>query len=319
MIFEREKDLRDRIEEVTERKIRGPLIIKEDTTHYMNISSGNVLRLNGNDYYVRGDASEGRFGIDDQPKFWVKYATDLETGEKKIIKLVFQEDFTSRFGSFLVRGTRSPEKEAQVLDIVRGHGNFMQGRSGEDRIGNLVRIIDFVRGPSLYNYINRLKMDHETYFHDYLPGIMEKLLEALEAMAFLEKEGEHHGDIRTDHIIIDSNTKNYVWIDFDFKISHTDFDLWSIGGVLVSVVGKGAHTVHDVVRDPESYPVDIEKISFSPENNFLLLKNRITNLRQLFPYIPEELNQILKNFSIGTEYFYENVRSIINDLRQIYP
>ncbi len=319
MIFEREKDLRDRIEEVTERKIRGPLIIKEDTTQFMNISRGNVLRLNGNDYYVRGDASEGRFGIDDQPKFWVKYAIDLETGEKKIIKLVFHEDFTSRFGSFLVRGTRSPEKEAQVLDIVRGHGNFMQGRSGEDRIGNLVRVIDFVRGPSLYSYINRLKMDHETYFHDYLPGIMEKLLEGLEAIAFLEKEGEHHGDIRTDHIIIDSDTQNYVWIDFDFKISHSDFDLWSIGGVLVSAVGKGPHTVHDVVRDPESYPVDIEKISFSPENNLFLLKNRITNLRQLFPYIPEELNQILKNFSIGTEYFYENIRSLINNLRQIYP
>ena len=148
---------------------------------------------------------------------------------------------------------------------------------------------------------------------------MEKLIQALEAIAFLEKQGEHHGDIRTDHIIIDAHSQNYVWIDFDFEISHTDFDLWSIGGVLVFIVGKGSHTMHDVMRTPGNYPVDVEKVSFSSKNNLLLLRNRITDLRQLFPYIPEELNQILKNFSIGTEYFYEDVPSIIDDLRTVYP
>ena len=42
----------------------------------MSIDGGDVLRLAGNDYLVLGNAREGRFGIDDQPKFWVKSAIE---------------------------------------------------------------------------------------------------------------------------------------------------------------------------------------------------------------------------------------------------
>jgi len=87
MIFEHPQTLRQRIGEVTRRGAPHRLIIFEDTSQFMSIDAGAVLRLAGNDYLVAGQAREGRFGIDDQPKFWVKSSIDLTTGAKKIIKL----------------------------------------------------------------------------------------------------------------------------------------------------------------------------------------------------------------------------------------
>ena len=41
------------------------------------------------------------------------------------------------------------------------------------------------------------------------------------------------------------------------------------------------------------------------------------NLAKLFPWIPTELNDILMRFSYGTQVFYENVRSLLDDLRPV--
>ena len=51
---------------------------------------GDVVVLKGRPYLVRHNAKEGRFGIDDDVKFWVKRAIDLQNGASKIIKLVFK-------------------------------------------------------------------------------------------------------------------------------------------------------------------------------------------------------------------------------------
>lgn len=318
MIFENPQELKDRVQELAGRKIYGPPVVSEDTTEYMRIHGGMILRLDQNDYFIRGDATEGRFGIEEQPKFWVKYAVDLASGEKKVIKLVFYEDFTSRIGPFLFKGARSPQKEARVLRVVKGHPNFMQGRAVYDHAGNLVRILDFVRGANLYTYINELKVTHEEYFFEHLPAIMPKLIEAFDAIGFLETAGEHHGDVRTDHIIIEEKTGRFTWIDYDFHISHSDFDLWSLGSVLVYVVGKGAHTFHDVMRNPDRYAIKADHVEIAPEDGLFLLNSRITNLAQLFPYIPDDINKILRSFSIGTDHFYESVKAITDDLKRVF-
>lgn len=319
MIFENETELKDRVEELCGRKIYGRPIITEDTTEYMSIHGGMILRLDGQDYFVKGEATEGRFGIDEQPKYWVKYTVDLKTGERKVIKLAFYEDFTSRIGPFLVRGSRSPEKESRILEIIKGHPSFMQGKTVHDKPGNLVRILDFIKGKNLYAHINELPEDHETYYHEILPGIMSKLLKAISAINALEDKGEHHGDIRTDHLIIEKETEKLVWIDYDFEISHADFDLWSLGGLLLYVIGKGDHTFHGVQKKPSQYPGLLRGATFSPGDSMIILSNRITNLKQLFPYIPENLNQFLKNFSMNTEKFYESVDEILDGLKEIFP
>jgi len=121
MIFEQPSALKRRISEVTNREVSNKLNIFEDTSEFMSIDVGDILRLSGNDYLVMSHAREGRFGIDEQPKFWVKTSIDLTTGEKKIIKMVFNETFNSRIGETVFRCLRSPEKESAILQKMHGH------------------------------------------------------------------------------------------------------------------------------------------------------------------------------------------------------
>jgi hypothetical protein len=65
IIFENPSELKERIERLANRNIKGEIPITEDTTEYMAIHGGMVLRLEGTDYFVTGDAREGRFGIND--------------------------------------------------------------------------------------------------------------------------------------------------------------------------------------------------------------------------------------------------------------
>lgn len=308
-----------RVEALTGRRVEDHLRIWEDTSEYMEICGGMIVRLAGVDYYVTGEASEGRFGIEDQPKFWVKYAVDLKSGCKKVLKFVFREEFQSRLGPYLLLGSRSAEKEARILARINGHPNFMQGVPLRDVAGNLVRVIDFVRGPSIYRYLRNLDMDHETYFYRALPSIMNKLLEAFDAIAFLRGEGEQHGDIRNDHILIDRETGKYVWIDFDYQMSHPDYDIWCLGNVLTYVVGKGNHYFREIRNNPADYPRTPETLSLSETDSLLFFKHRVANLRKLFPYIPEPLSGILMRFSSGTPRLYDRVESLTEDLRGVFP
>jgi len=314
-----ESSIGRRVEALTGRRIDGRPRIWQDTSQYMEICGGMIVRLAGVDYYVTGEANEGRFGIDEQPKFWVKYAVDLNNGRKKVLKFVFREQLQSRLGPYLLLGSRSAEKEARVLDLVRGHPNFMQGVPVTDVAGNLVRVIDFIRGPSVYRYLRNLEMDHERYFHEALPPIMRKLLEAFDAVAFLWQKAEQHGDIRNDHILIDPETANYVWIDFDYEVDHPDYDIWCLGNVLTCVIGKGNHYFNEIRKDPARYPAAAETSSLSTDDALFFFKHRVANLRKLFPYIPEKLGRILLRFSSVTPSLYESVQSLTDDLREVYP
>jgi hypothetical protein len=317
MIYKNQAELKERISATTGRTIKRDVQIFEDTSSYMNIFSGSVLRLGENDYYVINDAREGRFGIDDQPKFWVKYTLDLETGERKVIKLVFHEEFTVPMGFTRIRCLRSPQKECDVLDIVANHPRFMQGKSVTDTIGNLVRIIDFIPGHSLYRHIETFEeVPHEEYFHATVPGIMKQVIACTEALAELHSQGQHHGDVRNDHIIINKETGLYTWIDFDYKVNYSDYDCWNMGNVINMVIGKGIHTIQDVEKNPDKYPR--LKISIADGDAVLLHKNRVANLGKLFPYIPPELNAILMRFSLEAIDFYTDLESLVKDLKAVF-
>ncbi len=203
MIFETQEELKERIEALTPRRCSGEVPVTSDTSNYMSIMGGTVLRLEGNDYFITGEAREGRFGIDDQPKYWVKYAVDLADGSRKVIKLVFHEQFQMKLGPFNFRCVREPDKESRVLELVARDDRFMQGRTVHDACGNNVRIVDFIEGTSLYATIAEMDMPHEAYFHEALPEILENLVGCIDALEHLRENGEQHGDVRNDHIIIE--------------------------------------------------------------------------------------------------------------------
>lgn len=313
MIFENEQELRGRIRELAGRKVHGRLPISDDTSDYMKIWGGMVLRLEDTDYFVLGDATEGRFGIGDQPKFWVKNAVDLTDGGRKIIKLTFHEQFTTRLGIFTVRCHRSPEKESAVLDLVRGDGRFMQGRTVHDVRGNEARVIDFIRGQSFFNHVASLQQSHEEYYHRTLPGILGKLVGAIGAMDFLHRRGLEHGDIRNDHILVEAGTGEYRWIDFDYHVNYSDYDVFSMGNVLTYAIGKGIVTCKSLVEGGQLHPVRCEKMT--PDDSLLFYNYRLANLRKAFPYVDPVLNELLMRFSAGAREMFTDFEQMARHLR----
>lgn len=289
--------------------------IYTDTTDYFRIGYDDVVLLCGKPYLIRHNAKELRFGLDDEVKFWVKRAIDLMNGSLKIIKLVFDEEFISHIGSRKFKFFRNPRKEARILNLVNGHKNFMHGYSIKDEKGNLVRVLDYIKGNPLSKYVENLHLDHETYFHEHLPGILDHFVACIQAIQFLHDHGQKHGDVRRDHIIMDQESGHYRWIDFDFdyrykKIRHL-YDLFGLGNVLVFLVGQGDVLFTDLKR--EDHPA-LQTITEDDVN--IMFNNRIVNLKKIYPYIPEPLNRVLMHFSKGATLAYENTAQLLSDLAE---
>jgi hypothetical protein len=286
-----------------------------DTTNFSVIDSGDEILISGRHYKVTGHARERRFGIED-PKFWVKRVMDTETQEKKIIKLTFFESFEANLGGVKIRCFRNPDKEGEILELVKDHPYFMHGTVHRDSKENNVRVIDVVRGITFLDYIDSFKMKYEIYFRAVLPDILKKLVRTFEAIRFLHKHGFRHGDIRNDHIIKEADTENFVWIDFDYDFEATEnpfaLDIAGLGNILLYAVGKGFHTYYMIKTDTFTYKDLGDRIE--PEDFSLMDRRRLVNLRKLYPIIPECLNNILMHFSKGADVYYEWTDELIEDL-----
>lgn len=286
-----------------------------DTSNFSAIDSGDEISIGGRRYKVTGHAREQRFGIED-PKFWVKRAVDAETQEKKIIKLTFFETFEAKLGGVKIRCFRNPDKEGNILELVKDHPYFMHGTVHRDSKGNNVRVIDVVRGTNFLDYIDSFRMKHEIYFRTVFPEILKKLVKTFEAISFLHKNGFRHGDIRNDHIIKEADTGNFVWIDFDYDFEATEnpfvLDIAGLGNILTYAAGKGFHTYYMIKNDTFVYKDLGDRIE--PEDFSLMDRRRLVNLKKLYPIIPECLNNIFMHFSRDADVYYEWTEELIEDL-----
>ncbi len=308
-------EIADRIKELTGWLSVDKFAIHTDTSDWMRIIRGDVLLLRDKLYLIKGNQYETRFGIAEQPKYWVFNAVDLETGGQKIIKMVFHEDFHVRIGVFRIRCTRSPEKEARVLELTLGDKRFMQGYTLEDDKGNLVRIVDYIKGDTLLADIHENPKSHEQYFYEDLPGILHKITDSMQAIYLLHSNHMCHGDIRNDHIIIERKTGIYRWIDFDLNQHVSDFDTWSMGNIINYAVGKGIVSFSGVMKSSKFS--DSVKSSLVPEDGGAFYEYRVMNLKKLFPYIPDSLNDILLHFTIKPKVYYTNMTKLIRDYKEM--
>lgn len=282
-----------------------------DTTDFTSIGYGDVIHLGGKHYMVLRDELERRFGIEDF-KFWVKRCKCLETGESAILKLVFNEEFTQKIGSSVIRSFRSATKEARILDMVKDDPRFMHGVSILDEAGNLIRVLEVIRGKRFDVVIDNLPGDHRQYFENNLRDMLALFISCCEAIDFLHANGERHGDIRRDHVWVEGRTGVLRWIDFDYEYeayaNPFALDIFGLGNSLLFVVGKQIYTsymVQEMVGGDAVVPGDYS----------LIFKTRMVNLRRLFPYIPQKLNDVLMHFSAGSEVYYESVQEFLGDLR----
>jgi tRNA A-37 threonylcarbamoyl transferase component Bud32 len=268
-----------------------------------------LIDLAGDLFLIRSNEHEGRFGIDDQPKFWVKRAISLDSGHTHILKLACEEEFKIHIGPREIKCYRSAEKEARVLNVARGDRRFMQGRAVRDVGGNLVRIVEFIPGVDLLSYLQTVHLSHEEYFHTLLPGILVRTADCLAGIQRLHEAGLCHGDIRNDHVLIERASGCYKWIDFDLNEASPDFDIWSAGNILHCVVAKGFVTFHDALQIAPALSGHL-----FDEDASVFFPNRLMNLRKVYPYIPENLNAILRRFSGGAPACYNRISQISNDL-----
>jgi len=288
-------------------------LIHTDTTDFFRVEYGDVIMLGKSPYLVRHNAKETRDGMEDDVKHWVKRAVDLLDGSLKIIKLVFFEKFTTTISGVQFECFRSPQKEARVLQMVSGHKNFMQGHSAEDEKGNLLRVIDYIHGHALHGLISRMNMDHETYYHEEFPKILNHFVECVQAIRYLHEHGQKHADIRRDHILVERETGTYKWIDFDFNYNHPEnifgYDLFGLGNILAFLTGMGDILLDDLKKG------DHPALSIIEEDDLnIVFKNRVVNLRKIYGYIPESLNRILMHFSRGANIYYVHTDELLEDL-----
>ncbi len=307
-------DLQNEIERYL--NIRPPSVtIRENLHDFFSINRGDVVVLDDRYYIVSGNARERSFGLDDEPKHWVKYAYDVTTGKRKVIKLVYLEQFDLKYGEYLIRCFRSPAKEGRALDIVKGHPHFMQGQTIKTDENGEIRVIDFITGTSLLSEIEDYPRSHEAYFHEYLPSLFDLFLPCLNALQVLHHAGIRHGDIRSDHVLLDRETTNMRWIDFDYDFIFNEapfaVDLLGIGHLLSELVGKAERTVHNLRHQP-GLAARLEKLN--PDDFSVVQPTRPMNWRKLYPYVPEKLNLVLMHFAASAEIYYESVEEIVEDL-----
>src|SRR5512139_3513527 len=157
----------------------------KDTADFFRVDYDDVVVLNYVPYFIRNNEREGRFGLDDEQKFWVKRALNLLTGDVKILKWVFKERFEARIGNFVFECVRSPQKEARILELVRGRPEFMQGETVLDSSGNQLRILDYIQGKTLSEHTMLLGRDHEDFFFSHFPILLDEFIGVVRAIGFL--------------------------------------------------------------------------------------------------------------------------------------
>jgi hypothetical protein len=284
-----------------------------DTSNFFSVDFDDVVILGGRPYLIRHCEREGRFTVDEQPKFWVKRAIDLTDGSKKVIKMVFYEKFTAKVGGMTIDCNRSPKKEARILHLVRGNQKFMQGFSVRDTADNIIRIIDYIQGSTIADRILEQAKGHEQYYYYNFPDIFNEFILLVEAIKFLHDNGEKHGDIRRDHIIYGRNDGIYRWIDFDYNYWHYEnmfsYDIFGLGNVLIYLAGQGDVTSWQLKEDA---PDILQKLGEDDMN--IVFRHRVAHLQKVFPYITDQLSFVLEHFTIGAETFYDNTGEFLDDL-----
>jgi hypothetical protein len=170
-------------------------------------------------------------------------------------------------------------------------------------------VIDFIQGKTVLKVLGDLEMTHERYVDEVLPRLLVEILDCFSGIVGLHDRGLCHGDIRNDHLILDSQDGRARWLDFDFVRASLVFDVWTMGNVLNCVLAKGFVTFHGL---RQSRPDVRDRVDGRDASAFF--RHRVMNVDRLFPYLPPCFAAMLRRFCAGATVRYERAEQIASDL-----
>ncbi|NEP84810.1 MAG: hypothetical protein F6K39_45925, partial [Okeania sp. SIO3B3] len=112
-----------------------------------------------------------------------------------------------------------------------------------------------------------------------------------------------------------SGTNQLKWIDFDYNYTYQGrenifgYDIFGLGNVFTFITARGDVLIEDLQKNkPNIY----NQININDRN--IIFRNRVVNLKKIYPYIPQELNLILLHFGINANMFYLNTGEFLSSL-----
>ncbi|HXW68318.1 MAG TPA: hypothetical protein VEJ88_01820, partial [Dissulfurispiraceae bacterium] len=88
--------------------------------------------------------------------------------------------------------------------------------------------------------------------------------------------------------------------------------LFGLGNILAYLTGRGDVTA-GWLRENNS--TAFYQLTTGDMN--IVFKNRVVNLKKIYPYVPEGLNRILLHFSMGADIFYDNTDELLADMQEV--
>jgi hypothetical protein len=85
-----------------------------------------------------------------------------------------------------------------------------------------------------------------------------------------------------------------------------------MGCLLTTVAGRGFVNLYEL---KQIYPDILHRLELEDMN--ILYKNRVANLKKIYPHIPDKLNRVLLRFSAGAEVFYDTSEELVQDMEEV--
>ncbi len=81
---------------------------------------------------------------------------------------------------------------------------------------------------------------------------------------------------------------------------------------MIYITGRGDVTTQYLLRNN---PDKFNRLTEDDVN--IVFHYRVTNLKKIYPYIPEQLNNILMHFSAGARVYYNKTQELLDDLGEV--
>ena len=275
----------------------------------------DVVILGGVPYFVRNNEREGRFGLEDEPKFWVKRSINLLTGETEGPEVGLQGALRGQDREPRVRMRAEPPEGGADPGTGPRQGGFHAGDDGAGlRRPPASHPRLHPRQDALPDRAHCSGQDHEDFFYDHFPIVLDEYVGIVEAIRFLHQSGEKHGDIRRDHLIKDETTGRYRWIDYDFNYRHGEsrfaYDLFGLGNILVFITGRGDVTTNRLLAAGARHPGPADRRRC--EHRVPQPRRQSEKDLSLHPRIPEPGAACI--FPRGPQVYYETTEELLEDL-----